>query len=56
LDEYEDYLLLNTIYSYFKKNKNIMFTVKDISIFFKKNPELCKINEKILQKKVRIKI
>jgi spore coat polysaccharide biosynthesis protein SpsF len=56
LDEYEDYLLLNTIYSYFKKNKNIMFNVKDISIFFKKNPELCKINEKILQKKVRIKI
>lgn len=56
LDEHEDYLLLKKIYSYFKKIKNIMFNVKDISLFLKKNPELTKINEKIPQKIVRIKI
>ncbi|MBI1866257.1 MAG: glycosyltransferase family protein [Candidatus Staskawiczbacteria bacterium] len=49
LDEKEDYELLKILYNnVYPKNPN--FTMKDVILFFEKNPEIIKVNENIKQK------
>jgi sialic acid synthase SpsE/spore coat polysaccharide biosynthesis protein SpsF (cytidylyltransferase family) len=53
LDTEDDYKVIKKMLSYFKKNKKeFSYTMDDIFIFFKKYPNLLKLNKSAKQKKI----
>jgi len=54
LDTKKDFLVIKKIYLYFLKKKNINFSTRDLSNFLRNNKSVMKINENIIQKKVKL--